>query len=65
MNISKLQFPPQTWIEYIVSRIKDDTDLKIIVRMKQAGQRKTNVIQHGLYVKSKKMIQMSLFTKEK
>ena len=24
MNISKLQFPPQTWIDYIVARIKDD-----------------------------------------
>lgn len=24
MNISELQFPPQTWIDYIVARIKDD-----------------------------------------
>ena len=24
MNISKLQFPPQTWIDYVVARIKDD-----------------------------------------
>ena len=33
--------------------------------MKQAKQRKTNIIQCGLYVKSKKMTQMNLFTKEK
>ena len=38
-------------------------DLEIVI-LSEVSQRKTNIIYH-LYVKSKKMIQMNLFTKQK
>ena len=39
-------------------------DLEIII-LKEVRQRKTNIIWYHLHVESKKMIQMSLFTKQK
>ena len=39
-------------------------DLEIII-LSEVNQRKTNIILYHLYVESKKMIQMSLFTKYK
>ena len=39
-------------------------DLEIII-LNKVRQRKTNIIWYHLYVESKKMIQMSLFTKQK
>ena len=38
-------------------------DLEIII-LSEVRQRKTNIIWYGLYVESKKMIQMNLFTKQ-
>ena len=39
-------------------------DLEIII-LSEVSQRKRNTIQYHLYVESKKMAQMSLFTKQK
>ena len=39
-------------------------DLEIII-LSEVRQRKTNIIWYHLYVESKKMIQMNLFTKQK
>ena len=39
-------------------------DLQIII-LSEVSQRKTNIIWYHLYVESKKMIQMNLFTKQK
>ena len=39
-------------------------DLEIII-LSEVSQRKTNIIQYCLYVESKNMIQMKLFTKQK
>ena len=36
-----------------------------IVILSEVSQRKTNIIRHRLYVESKKMVQMSLLTKQK
>ena len=39
-------------------------DLETII-LTEVSQRKTNIILYHLYVESKKMIQMNLFTKQK
>ena len=39
-------------------------DLEIII-LSEVRQRKTNIKRYHLYVESKKMIQMNLFTKQK
>ena len=39
-------------------------DLEIVI-LSEVSQRKTNIIWYHLYVESKKMIQMNLFTKQK
>ena len=39
-------------------------DLEIII-LNEVSHRKTNIIWYHLYVESKKMIQMNLFTKQK
>ena len=39
-------------------------DLEIVI-LSEVSQTKTNIIRYHLYVKSKKMIQMNLFTKQK
>ena len=39
-------------------------DLEIII-LSEVSQTKTNIIWYGLYVESKRMIQMTLFTKQK
>ena len=39
-------------------------DLEIMI-LNEVSQRKTNIIRYRLYVESKKMVQMNLFTKQK
>ena len=39
--------------------------IHVSILFKEVSQRKTNIILYHLYVKSKKMIQMNLFTKHK
>ena len=37
----------------------------VIVILSELNQKKTNIIQHCLHVKSKEIVQMNLFTKQK